>query len=198
MTQAKADQAWGLFQSLMRQYPLWPSTFSICECGRADARGSGKCALCIKEELAGIAGIFIVDRAEKAMKQVAGPIKLELAQFRALEAFAAFASDLDKASQQQLSRGRRLVELLKQPQYSPLKVEEQVVSIFAATNGYLDQYPEADVRRFEGEFLSYLRSKHPAVLSALAEKKAMSDDIKKNLATALKEFTAIFTPSQAK
>ncbi|HND84246.1 MAG TPA: F0F1 ATP synthase subunit alpha [Pseudobdellovibrionaceae bacterium] len=134
----------------------------------------------------------------KAMKQVAGPIKLELAQFRALEAFAAFASDLDKASQQQLSRGRRLVELLKQPQYSPLKVEEQVVSIFAATNGYLDQYPEADVRRFEGEFLSYLRSKHPAVLSALAEKKAMSDDIKKNLATALKEFTAIFTPSQAK
>ena len=71
MTQAKADQAWGLFQSLMRQYPLWPSTFSICECGRADARGSGKCALCIKEELAGIAGIFIVDRAEKAMKQVA-------------------------------------------------------------------------------------------------------------------------------
>ena len=90
----------------------------------------------------------------KAMKQVAGTIKLELAQFRAMEAFAAFASDLDKATQQQLARGRRLVEVLKQGQYTPVKVEEQIVMIFAATNGCVDAYPETDVKRYDKEMSS--------------------------------------------
>lgn len=132
----------------------------------------------------------------KAMKQVAGPIKLELAQFRALEAFAAFASDLDKSSQQQLSRGRKLVELLKQGQYQPVKVEEQVAAIFAATNGYLDQLPDTDVKRYEKEVVVFLKQKYPQILKAIDEKKQVSDDVKKDLVTALKEFGAIFQPTK--
>lgn len=132
----------------------------------------------------------------KAMKQVAGPIKLELAQFRALEAFAAFASDLDKSSQQQLSRGRKLVELLKQGQYQPVKVEEQVAAIFAATNGYLDQLPDADVKRYEKEVIQFLKQKYSSVLKTIEEKKQVSDDIKKDLTTALKEFGAVFQPTK--
>lgn len=134
----------------------------------------------------------------KAMKQVAGSIKLELAQYRALEAFAAFASDLDKASQQQLSRGRRLVELLKQAQYAPLKVEEQILSIFAATNGYLDAYPETDVRRYEKEMVEFVKQKHSHILKNIAEKKAVGDDVKKAVITALDEFKAIFQPGTKK
>lgn len=132
----------------------------------------------------------------KAMKQVAGPIKLELAQFRALEAFAAFASDLDKSSQQQLSRGRKLVELLKQGQYQPVKVEEQVAAIFAATNGYLDQLPDTDVKRYEKEFIQFLKQKYSQILKNIDEKKQVSDDIKKDLTTASKEFGAIFQPTK--
>jgi F-type H+-transporting ATPase subunit alpha len=132
----------------------------------------------------------------KAMKQVAGSIKLELAQFRALEAFAAFASDLDKASQQQLARGRRLVELLKQPQYAPLKVEDQVTTIFAATNGYLDQIPEKDVQRFEKELFQFLHQKHGHIPKAIAADKQIKDETKKLLVEALKEFTAIFQVSK--
>ncbi len=131
----------------------------------------------------------------KAMKQVAGSLKLELAQFRAMEAFAAFASDLDKATQQQLARGRRLVEVLKQGQYSPVKVEEQIAMIFAAGNGYVDQYPEADVKRYEKEVIEFLKQKHSHVLKNIAEKKAMADDIKKSLVAALEEFKAVFQPS---
>ena len=131
----------------------------------------------------------------KAMKQVAGTLKLELAQFRELEAFAAFGSDLDKATQAQLSRGRRLVEMLKQPQYSPYKVEEQVVLIFAATNGAFDAIPEFDVRRFEAELLEYLKTKHASLLQKIAEDKAIKDDTKKTLVAALNEFKAIFKPS---
>lgn len=131
----------------------------------------------------------------KAMKQVAGPIKLELAQFRALEAFAAFASDLDKSSQQQLSRGRKLVELLKQGQYQPVKVEEQVAAIFAATNGYLDQLPDADVKRYEKEVVQFLKQKYSQILKSIDEKKQVSDDTKKELVAALNEFGAIFRPS---
>lgn len=131
----------------------------------------------------------------KAMKQVAGSLKLELAQFRAMEAFAAFASDLDKATQQQLARGRRLVEVLKQGQYSPVKVEEQIAMIFAAGNGYVDQYPEADVKRYEKEMVEFLKQKHSHVLKNIAEKKAMADDIKKTLVAALEEFKAVFQPS---
>jgi F-type H+/Na+-transporting ATPase subunit alpha len=132
----------------------------------------------------------------KAMKQVAGPIKLELAQFRALEAFAAFASDLDKSSQQQLSRGRKLVELLKQGQYQPVKVEEQVVAIFAATNGYMDALPDASVKRYEKEMVQFLKQKYSGVLKSVDEKKQVTDDNKKDLVTALKEFGAIFQPTK--
>jgi F-type H+/Na+-transporting ATPase subunit alpha len=132
----------------------------------------------------------------KAMKQVAGPIKLELAQFRALEAFAAFASDLDKTSQQQLSRGRKLVELLKQGQYQPVRVEEQVAAIFAVTNAYVDQIPDTDVKRYETEMIQFLKQKYSSILKTIEEKKQVSDDVKKDLTAALKEFGAIFQPSK--
>ncbi len=132
----------------------------------------------------------------KAMKQVAGSIKLELAQFRALEAFAAFASDLDKASQNQLARGRRLVEVLKQGQYQPVKVEEQITMIFAASNGYVDAYPETDVKRYESEMTEFLKQKFSNILKEISEKKAVSDDLKKELTNALKEFSSIFKPSK--
>jgi len=128
----------------------------------------------------------------KAMKQVAGTIKLELAQFRALEAFAAFASDLDKASQMQLARGKRLVEVLKQAQYAPFKVEEQVAMIWAATNGYVDAVPETSVKRFETEALEFVKTKYSHVLKNIAEKKAISDETKGQLKAAMDEFKAIF------
>jgi F-type H+/Na+-transporting ATPase subunit alpha len=132
----------------------------------------------------------------KAMKSVAGTIKLELAQFRALEAFAAFASDLDKASQQQLARGRRLVEVLKQGQYSPFKVEDQIAMIYAATNGYVDSIPEKDVSRFEKEMLEFMKSKYSHILKNIVEKKALTDDIKKEFVAALQEFAAVFQASK--
>lgn len=131
----------------------------------------------------------------KAMKQVAGVLKLDLAQYRAMEAFAAFASDLDKATQAQLARGRRMVEVLKQKNYQPVQVEEQVSIIWAATNGLLDAIPVEDVRRYEGEFLDFLRTKYKTVLESLAEQKALTDPIKAQLRDATKEFNAIFTPS---
>ncbi|MFN8792560.1 MAG: F0F1 ATP synthase subunit alpha [Bdellovibrionales bacterium] len=134
----------------------------------------------------------------KAMKQVAGSVKLELAQYRALEAFAAFASDLDKASQQQLSRGRRLVELLKQGQYLPFAVEDQIVAIFAVTNGYVDAYPETAVRQYEKEMVEFLKTKHSHILKNIAEKKAIDDATKKQLQDALVEFKAIFQPAAKK
>lgn len=133
----------------------------------------------------------------KAMKKVAGPVKLELAQFRALEAFAAFASDLDKASQRQLARGQRLVEILKQPQYKPLRVEEQIVIIYAATNGYLDEYPVEQVRNYETGLLEFMRQKHKGLLTTIAEKKALSDDIVADLKDALGEYKAVFEPKKA-
>lgn len=134
----------------------------------------------------------------KAMKQIAGTLKLELAQFRALEAFAAFASDLDRASQNQLARGRRLVELLKQPAYSPYKVEDQIISIYAATNGYLDAIPETDVRRYEAELLQFVQQKYQSLWQAISKEKAIKDDIKKQLTDVLNEFKAVFTPSVTK
>ncbi|MES3036807.1 MAG: F0F1 ATP synthase subunit alpha [Bdellovibrionota bacterium] len=132
----------------------------------------------------------------KAMKQVSGSIKLELAQYRAMEAFAAFASDLDKATQQQLARGRRLVELLKQGQYQPLSVENQVLSIFAATQGYLDIYPETDVRRYEKEMLEFMNQKYSHIAKNISEKKQITDENKKILVGALDEFKAIFQPGR--
>lgn len=128
----------------------------------------------------------------KAMKQVAGTLKLELAQFRELEAFAAFASDLDKASQAQLARGRRLVEVLKQPQYKPYKVETQVAIFWMATNGYLDSIPEWDVKRFEHEFTEFLQQKYKKVYDMLIEHKALKDEVKAALKEASEEFKAVF------
>ncbi len=134
----------------------------------------------------------------KAMKQVAGTLKLELAQFRELEAFAAFASDLDAATQAQLARGRRLVEMLKQSQYSPFSVEKQVAMIWAATNGYLDSIPESDVRRFEQEVMEFLDSKYAKVIAAIRDRKQLDDETKRDLKGALEEFKAVFRPTQKK
>jgi len=130
----------------------------------------------------------------KAMKQVAGTLKLELAQFRELEAFSAFASDLDKATQNQLARGRRLVEMLKQGQGKPFAVEKQVAGIWAATNGYLDWIPETDVQRFEKELMEFLDTKFSKILASIREKKQLDDDNKRELKGALEEFKAIFKP----
>lgn len=131
----------------------------------------------------------------KAMKQVAGTLKLELAQFRELEAFAAFASDLDKATQAQLSRGKKLVEILKQGQYQPYGVQTQVAVIWAATNGYLDSVDDKDVQRFESELVDFLNSKHSSILSKIASEQKISDETKESLKSALAEFQAIFKAS---
>lgn len=128
----------------------------------------------------------------KAMKKVAGTLKLELAQYNALAAFAQFASDLDKASQAQLSRGSRLVELLKQGQFSPLSMEEQVVSIFAGIKGKVDDIEVSKVRRFEMELHEYLHRSHAEILSAIAEKKALDDAMADALGKAIDEFKASF------
>ncbi|HEY9463550.1 MAG TPA: F0F1 ATP synthase subunit alpha [Vicinamibacterales bacterium] len=124
----------------------------------------------------------------RAMRQVAGSLRLDLAQYRELAAFAQFGSDLDKATQAQLNRGRRLVEILKQPQYQPLAVEKQVVIIYAATKGFIDAVAIEDVRRYEEDLYRFLETRHPGVLSGLAEKKILDDDSKAALERALKEF----------
>ena len=131
----------------------------------------------------------------KAMKKVAGRLRLELAQYRELEAFAKFGSDLDKSTQQQLRRGSRLVELLKQGQYVPMPVEKQVVSLFAGTNGYLDEIPIEHVQRFERELLETMDLKHAALLSEIAEKKDLPEDLQKKLHDALKAFSVSFKRS---
>ena len=128
----------------------------------------------------------------KAMKQVAGRLRLDLAQYRELEAFAKFGSDLDKATQQQLTRGQRLVEILKQDQYVPMPVEKQIAIIFAGTGGYLDDLPVEVVRRFEEEFLAYMETKHADILAEIAEKKVISDELRERMAKAVEEFKAIF------
>ena len=124
----------------------------------------------------------------KGMKGVAGTLKLDLAQFRELEAFATFGSELDAVSKAQLERGYRLVELLKQPLNSPMPVEEQVVSIFAGTNGYLDDVPVGDVRRFETELLEYIRSRHGSMLADL--KSGVPDDLGDVVQAFKDQFTA--------
>ena len=128
------------------------------------------------------------DAQIKAMKKVAGGLKLALSQYRDLEAFAAFSSDLDPVSRAQLDRGARLVELLKQPQYSPLPVERQVVSVWAGTNGYLDDVPIDDVRRFEDEFLDYLQRSHDGVYASIRETRELNDDTATVLKDAIEEF----------
>jgi F-type H+-transporting ATPase subunit alpha len=131
----------------------------------------------------------------KAMRQVAGSLRLDLAQYRELAAFAQFGSDLDKATLNQLSRGRRLVEILKQPQYQPLPVEKQVTIIYAATNGYLDQVPVEHVRAYETELYQYLEGSRLQVLSSLSAKKQIDDEVKAALNEALKEFGQMFAAS---
>jgi F-type H+-transporting ATPase subunit alpha len=124
----------------------------------------------------------------KAMKKVAGNLRLSLSQYRDLEAFAAFASDLDAASRAQLDRGSRLVELLKQPQYAPFPVEEQVVSIWAGSNGYMDDVPVEDIGRFESEYLDFLRRQHGGVLQAIRETLDLPEDTVIALKDAVGEF----------
>ena len=124
----------------------------------------------------------------KAMKRVAGRLRLDLAQYRELEAFAKFGSDLDKATQAQLRRGSRLVELLKQGQYVPMPVEEQVVSMFVGTNGYLDELPLEHVQRFERELLDFMRLKHADLLDEVIVKREISDDLQKKLHSIVKQF----------
>ncbi len=131
----------------------------------------------------------------KAMKSVAGNLRLNLSQYRDLEAFAAFASDLDATSRAQLDRGARLVELLKQPQYSPFPVEEQVVSIWAGANGYLDDVPVEDVSRFETDFLDYLRRSHAGILQTIRESLALTEDTVTALKDAIGEFRKGFETS---
>jgi F-type H+-transporting ATPase subunit alpha len=128
----------------------------------------------------------------KAMRKVAGNLRLSLSQYRDLEAFAAFASDLDAASRAQLDRGARMVELLKQPQYAPFPVEDQVVSIWTAGNGYMDDVPVEDIRRFETEFLENLRRNHEGILTTIRETKDLSDDTIGALKDAVGTFRAGF------
>jgi F-type H+-transporting ATPase subunit alpha len=128
----------------------------------------------------------------KAMKQVAGKIKLELAQYREMEAFAQFASDLDASTQRLLKRGARLVELLKQDQYSPLPAEEQVVVIFAGVRGYLDGLETADVQRFERQLLDEVRDKGDQILKDIREKQKLTDDLEERMATFLDDFSKKF------
>jgi F-type H+-transporting ATPase subunit alpha len=128
----------------------------------------------------------------KAMKKVSGSIKLELAQYREMAAFAQFGSDLDASTQKLLNRGARLTELLKQPQFKPLPFEEQVVSIFAGTNGYVDAVPVVDVVRYEAALLADMRANHKGVLKAIRDSKDLADDTKAKLKSALDAFAKTF------
>jgi F-type H+-transporting ATPase subunit alpha len=133
----------------------------------------------------------------KAMRQVAGSLRLDLAQYRELAAFAQFGSDLDKSTQAQLTRGARLVEILKQPQYEPLAVERQVAIIFAGTNGYLDSIPVSELRAFETELYRFIDNRYPELFRAIAEKKQLDDQLKGTLTEAVKEFASDFAARKA-
>jgi F-type H+-transporting ATPase subunit alpha len=128
----------------------------------------------------------------KAMKQVAGRLRLDLAQFRELAAFSQFGSDLDKATQQMLAKGERLTEILKQDQYQPLPMEKQIVILFAATNGYLDRYPVPECRRYEKELYAFLDARYAGLLKELAEKKDLKGELTEKLKAALAEFAEVF------
>jgi F-type H+-transporting ATPase subunit alpha len=135
------------------------------------------------------------DAQIKAMRQVAGSLRIDLAQFRDLEAFAQLGSELDRASQQQLARGQRLVELLKQPQYSPISVEDQVIGLYAGTGGFLDDVPVADVQRFETGLIEYMRARHPEVGKHIVEQGDLPDDVLETLRSAVEEFKKNFQVS---
>jgi F-type H+-transporting ATPase subunit alpha len=132
----------------------------------------------------------------KAMRAVAGTLRLDLAQYRELAAFAQFGSDLDKSTQAQLNRGRRLVEILKQPQYQPVAVEKQVAIIYAATKGFLDAVQVEDVRRYEEDLYRFLETRHAGVLTGIADKKILDDELKGALEAALKEFGQQFAATR--
>jgi len=133
----------------------------------------------------------------KAMRAVAGRLRVDLAQYRELEAFAAFGSDLDKASQQQLARGARLVELLKQPASSPFPVGQEIVSIWAGTTGQLDEIDVADIRRFEAEFLDYVGRTNAGIFEILANAKGFEDDHEVTLSKLITDFKATFVAGSA-
>ncbi|HHL39681.1 MAG TPA: F0F1 ATP synthase subunit alpha [Deltaproteobacteria bacterium] len=133
----------------------------------------------------------------KAMKQVAGTLRLELAQYRELAAFAQFGSDLDPATQRQLARGSRLVEILKQGQYAPMPVEKQVLVIYAATNGYVDDYPVAALGKYEQELVSFVETRHADVLDDIREKKTLDDELREKLNKVLDEFKGLFVAEEA-
>ena len=132
----------------------------------------------------------------KAMRQVAGTLRLDLAQYRELAAFAQMASDLDKSTQDQLNRGKRLVEVLKQPQYQPLAVEKQVLIVYAGTNGFLDPIAEADCRAYETELYQFVEGREPSLLGDLVERKQIDDDLKGRIETVLTEFTEQFVAAR--
>jgi F-type H+/Na+-transporting ATPase subunit alpha len=133
----------------------------------------------------------------KAMRQVAGSLRLDLAQYREMAAFAQFGSDLDAGTQKQLNRGKRLTEILKQPQYRPLPIEKQVIIIYAATNGYLDSVAVDRLRQYEERLYSVLDTRHPTLLAAIAEKKIFDDEIKASLNAVLEEFGKDFAATSA-
>jgi len=126
------------------------------------------------------------------MKRVAAPLKLDLAQYRSLAAFAQFASDLDKATRDQLTRGEKLSEITKQPQYQPLAVEKQVAILYAATKGKLDDIPTPRVKDFESGFYRFLETEHPNVLTELGETKNLTDELAAELDTAIDQFRQSF------
>ena len=126
------------------------------------------------------------------MKKVAGSIKLELAQYREMAAFAQFASDMDASTQQLLARGSRLVELLKQPQYSPLPMEEQVISIYSGVNGYLDKVSIENISKFETDLMNLIKSSHKDILKSIRDERALTDSTEEKLKKAIEEFLKTF------
>jgi F-type H+-transporting ATPase subunit alpha len=138
------------------------------------------------------------DAQTKAMKKVAGKMRLELASYREMKAFAQFGSDLDKATQQQLARGERMTELLKQAQYSPMSMEEQVVVIYAGTNGFIDDYPVSVIERYEAELMSFMKSRKQTLIDEIKSTGALGADTEKQLRDALTEFAKQFSTDAKK
>jgi F-type H+-transporting ATPase subunit alpha len=126
------------------------------------------------------------------MKQVAGTLKLDLAQYRELAAFAQFGSDLDKATQAQLDRGIRLVEILKQPQFSPMSLGQEVVILYAGTRGFLDKYPVDKLKNYESQLLGFVDGKYPEIMKEIDEKKVISPELDKTLRNVLTEFDSVY------
>jgi F-type H+-transporting ATPase subunit alpha len=126
------------------------------------------------------------------MKQVAGTLKLDLAQYRELAAFAQFGSDLDKATQAQLERGIRLVEILKQPQFAPMSLAQEVVILYAGTRGFLDKYPVEKLKNYEPQLLSFVAGKYPEIMKEIDEKKVISPELDKKMREALTEFDSVY------